>query len=197
MSRLDQLQKIQNDLLALRDSPLYGYRTENGFLPVPGEGNPSAKIMFVGEAPGLNEAKTGRPFCGASGKFLDILLGSIGLKREGVFITSIVKDRPPDNRDPKPAEIAVYAPFLDKQIEIIQPKVIVTLGRHSLSYIMTKFGLAAELQPIGKIHGMTFRADSSFGQVLIVTLYHPAAALHNGAMRATLIEDFEVLRKYV
>ena len=128
----EALKKIKEEIIALKESPLYSYRTENKYFPVIGEGSHDADIVFIGEAPGRNEAETGRPFCGRSGKLLDEFLVSIDLQREKVYITSIVKDRPPQNRDPLPAEIELYAPFLDRQIEIIKPKVIATLGRFSM-----------------------------------------------------------------
>lgn len=197
MAKFDEMKKIRDELLTFKGSPLYEYRTSNKFFPVVGEGSHDAHIIFVGEAPGLNEAKQGRPFCGAAGKFLDELIDSIGLRRPDVYITNIVKDRPPENRDPTPEEIAAYAPFLDRQVEIIRPRVIATLGRHSMSYIMKRFDLDLELEPISKIHGREFKATASYGPVTIVTLYHPAAALYNGGMRDTLKQDFEILRKYV
>ena len=196
------MKQIRDELIAFKVSPLYEYRTANKFLPVVGEGSHDATIMFVGEAPGLNEAKTGRPFCGVAGKFLTLLVESIGLKREQVYITNIVKDRPPENRDPTPEEIEMYAPFLDRQIEIIQPKVIATLGRHSMGYVMKHFGLDLELEPISKIHGQSFNAefktaDGKSKPITLVTLYHPASALYNGGMRGTHLKDFEVLKKFV
>lgn len=197
MSKYEEMKKIRDELFATRTLPLYAYRTENKFFPVIGEGSHDAHIMFVGEAPGLNEAKQGRPFCGASGKFLDEMIAGIGLKRENVYITNIVKDRPPENRDPTQDEIDAYADFLDRQTEIIQPKVIATLGRFSMAYIMNKFDLELELEPISKIHGREFKAQASYGPISIVTLYHPASALYNGGMRDTLKKDFEVLKKYV
>lgn len=197
MTKTDKMREIRNEILNLKKSPLYNFRTENKYFPVIGEGSPDATIMFVGEAPGKNEAITGRPFCGAAGKFLTELVGSIGLARENVYITNIVKDRPPENRDPTPEEIELYAPFLDRQIEIIQPKVVATLGRYSMAYVMKHFDLDLELEPISKIHGRSFMATASFGEISIVTLYHPAAALYNGGMRDTLKKDFQILRKYV
>ena len=201
-TKFDQMKSIRDELIAFRASPLYEYRTSNKFLPVVGEGSHDAKIMFVGEAPGLNEAKTGRPFCGAAGKFLTELIESIGLKREDVYITNIVKDRPQDNRDPTPEEIELYAPFLVRQIDIIQPKVIVTLGRYSMGYVMRRYDLDLELDAISKIHGHSFEtvyfdADNKPQPVTIVTLYHPASALYNGGMRDTHKQDFEVLKKFV
>ena len=125
MGKDEMMNDVYDELVLFKDSPLYEYRTVNEYLPVIGEGSVDASIMLVGEAPGKNEAKTGKPFCGAAGKFLNILLESIGLSRDRVYITNIVKDRPPDNRDPTSEEIALYAPFLDRQIEIIKPKSVV------------------------------------------------------------------------
>src|SRR3990167_4965616 len=154
--RRELLKAIKDEVVALKKSPLYKFRIENKNLPVIGEGSHFAKIMFIGEAPGRNEAKTGRPFCGRAGDILNELLESAGIKREEVYVTNIVKDRPPMNRDPLPEEIEIYGPFLDKQVEIIQPKVIVTLGRFSMVYIMKKFDLEFELEPISKNHGKIF-----------------------------------------
>ncbi len=153
-------------------------------------------IMFIGEAPGKNEAETAKPFCGRSGKLLDEMLLSIGLHRADVYVTNIVKDRPPENRDPTPVEIELYAPYVDRQIEIIQPEVIVTLGRFSMDYIMRRFGLTEKILPISKAHGKMFTAQTSYGTVTIVPLYHPAVALYNGAHKAILLRDFQILKKY-
>src|SRR3989344_9619517 len=122
--KTEKLRAIRDEVLVLKKSPLYDYRKRNNYYPVIGEGNHDALVMFIGEAPGKNEALKARPFCGAAGKILDELLGSIGVKREDVYITNIVKDRPPENRDPTPEEIGMYAPFLDRQIDIIAPKII-------------------------------------------------------------------------
>lgn len=195
-SRTDQMKKIRDEVLALKESPLYGYRTENKYFPVIGEGSHDAHIMFVGEAPGETEAKTAKPFCGRSGKLLDDLLASIGMDRAKVYVTNLVKDRPPGNRDPEPAEIALYATYLDRQIEILQPKVIATLGRHSMKYLFEKFGLGDVLQSVSKIHGESFKVKAPYGEVTIVALYHPAVALYNGSMKGVLLEDFKILKKY-
>lgn len=192
----EKLRVIRDELIALAESPLYAYRTENKYFPVVGEGSHDASIMFIGEAPGETEAKTARPFCGRSGKLLDELLGSIGMSRSSVYITNLVKDRPPANRDPEPAEIALYAPFLERQIDIIKPKVIATLGRYSMKFIFERYGLAGALQPVSKIHGKTFQGQASYGPVTVVALYHPAVALYNGSMKPSLMEDFKVLISY-
>jgi len=143
----EALKKIKDEIINLKNSPLCLERIKNKVFPVIGEGDHGAKIMFIGEAPGKNEAETGRPFCGRSGKLLDEFLASINIPRESVYITNIVKDRPPKNRDPLPEEIEIYAPFLDRQIEIIKPKIIATLGRFSMQYIMNRYGLSSELLP--------------------------------------------------
>ncbi len=187
------LKKIKEDVLNLKDSPLYADRVKNKYFPVVGEGNHSAEVMFVGEAPGENEAKTGRPFCGRAGKVLDELLESVGIKREDVYVTNIVKDRPPGNRDPLPDEIALYAPFLDRQIELIKPKVIATLGRFSMQYVMNRYGLDFELDSISKIHGQVFSAD----KFKVVPLYHPASAIYNQKLLPILKEDFKVLKTLI
>ncbi|MEK7390696.1 MAG: uracil-DNA glycosylase [Patescibacteria group bacterium] len=196
-TRRELMKKIKDEVVNLEGSPLYKERIANGAHPVIGEGDHFAKIMFVGEAPGKNESETGRPFCGASGRILDELLASLGVARKSVYVTNVVKDRPTQNRDPLPDEIALYAPFLVRQIGIIQPKVIATLGRFSMDYIMKKFGLEFELGPISKIHGKVFKADAPFGRIKIVPLYHPAVALYNGGTKNVLLEDFKVLTTLV
>ncbi len=195
--RDELLLQIKNEAVDLKKSPLYKFRVKNKSFPVIGDGSAKSKIMFIGEAPGKNEAATGRPFCGASGRVLTQMLEHIGLKREDVYITNLVKDRPPENRDPTPKEIALYSPFLDRQIEIIQPKVIATLGRFSMAYVMQKFGLAAELQTISKIHGKVFNAKTSYGDIKVIPLYHPAVALYQNSLKAEMFKDFEILKKFI
>ncbi|MBX4197118.1 uracil-DNA glycosylase [Candidatus Saccharibacteria bacterium] len=144
-----------------------------------GDGNPDADIVLIGEAPGKNEDQQGLPFVGAAGKFLDEMLAGIGLKREDIYITNIVKYRPPGNRDPYPDEKTAFLPFLSAQLEVIKPKLVITLGRHSMDSLLP--GLR-----ISECHGQPKRFK---GQVYL-PLFHPAAALYNGAMRQTLIDDF-------
>jgi uracil-DNA glycosylase family 4 len=151
---------------------------------VPGAGDSKARIMLIGEGPGWQEDKEGLPFVGASGKFLTELIASAGLTRDEVFITNIVKCRPPGNRDPLPDEISACAPYLDRQIALIDPDVIVTLGRFSMARWFPG-------ERISKIHGQA-KKD---GHRLIVPMYHPAAALHQGALRGTIEEDFARLPK--
>jgi DNA polymerase len=194
MSKTDELKKIKDEILNLKESPLYSYRTENKYFPVIGEGSHDAKIMFVGEAPGRNEAKTGRPFCGTAGKVLGELLEHDGIKRADVYITNIVKDRPQENRDPNPEEIKIYGPFLDRQIEILKPEVICALGRYSMGYIMQKFGLGNIVESISKMHGKAFDAQASYGPIKVVCLYHPCVAVYNPNRKEELKKDFEILK---
>lgn len=196
-NRTELLKQIRNEVVNFKESPLYQERIKNNAFPVIGEGSHYAKIMFVGEAPGRNEAKTGRPFCGAAGKILDELLASASIKREDVYITNIVKDRPPFNRDPLPEEIEAYGSFLDRQIEIIQPKIIATLGRFAMSYIMQKFNLENQLDSISRMHGKVYDAKASYGKIKIVPLYHPAVAVYNSNAKTGLIEDIKILKNIV
>jgi DNA polymerase len=142
--------------------------------------------MLIGEGPGWHEDQQGRPFVGASGKFLTELIGHAGLKREDVFITNVVKCRPPGNRDPLPDEIHACSGYLDRQVQLIDPDVIVTLGRFSMSRYFPG-------EKISKIHGQPKEVDHR----LVVPMYHPAAALHQGALKATIIEDFEKLPRFL
>ena len=197
MTKTEQMKQIRDEILVLKESPLYEYRTTNNFLPVIGEGSHDATIMFVGEAPGKNEVKTGRPFCGAAGKVLDELLAHVNIPRPSIYITNIVKDRPPENRDPTPREIEVYGPFLDRQVNIIKPRVIVALGRYAMEYIMNRFDLGHELEPIGKAHGKAYKGKTSHGNIDIVVLYHPCVAVYNPTNLPNLKKDFEILKSYV
>lgn len=158
---------------------------------VMGSGNPDAKIVLIGEAPGKSEDLRGEAFVGASGKFLDFMLSDVGLTRQDVYITNIVKYRPPNNRDPKPAEKQSFWPYLQKQLEIIDPTVIATLGRHSMEFFIPE-------ATIGQAHGQLVSqavtySDGSQHQWQIIPLYHPAAALYNGSMRAVHLADFNKL----
>lgn len=153
---------------------------------VPGEGSATADVFLIGEGPGWHEDQQGRPFVGNSGKFLDELLGKAGLNREDVFITNVVKCRPPSNRDPLPDEIQACSSYLERQIAAIDPKVIVTLGRFS----MTKYFPG---ERISRIHGQ----PKAIGRRLVVPMYHPAAALHQGALRSVMEEDFAKLPKLI
>lgn len=157
---------------------------------VPGDGNQNAEIMFIGEAPGKKEDLEGIPFIGAAGKFLNEMLAEIGLKREDIYIANVVKHRPPDNRDPLPTEVEACWPYLQRQIELIDPKLIVFLGRHSMMRFFPDF-------VISKVHGQAFRKDFFGRKQVFLALYHPAAALYNGGMRETLKTDFHKIPKII
>lgn len=176
-SKQESLKKIKQAILDKNVCPeLANSATQLVF----GDGNPNADLIFVGEAPGKNEDIKGIPFVGAAGKFLDEMLESISLNRQDIYITNIVKYRPPNNRDPLPQEKLDFLPYLQAQIEVIQPKLIITLGRHSMNCFL------GDLQ-ISKVHGQPKR----YKDRVYLPLYHPAAALYNGGMRKTLLEDFK------
>lgn len=192
-----RLEALAEEVKNLTISPLYDYRVRHSYHSVIGEGAADANLMFVGEAPGENEAKQGRPFVGAAGRVLDELLASIGLRREEVYITNIVKDRPPNNRDPRQGEIELYAPFLQRQIDIIRPKVIVPLGRFSMDFILAEFKEPEQGHKIGVLHGQVLHGVTGYGSIAIVPLYHPAAAFYNQSLQHALREDFQVLKQFV
>ncbi|MEJ2776834.1 type-4 uracil-DNA glycosylase [Sulfolobaceae archaeon RB850M] len=164
---------------------------------VPGEGPSNAKIMFIGEAPGENEDLEGRPFVGAAGKLLTKLIEEIlGLKRNEVFITNVVKCRPPNNRDPTEEEILACSPYLDSQIEVIKPKIIVTLGKHSTSYIFSKASIT--FTSISKVRGKWYVwKKGEEVEIKVFPTYHPAAALYNPSLRKVLEEDFRKIRSEI
>jgi len=173
-----ELDKIRDRILSCQLCRLSKTRTN----AVPGEGSYSAEIMFIGEGPGASEDEQGIPFCGASGKFLDEMLASIDLDRSKVFITNTVKCRPPGNRDPEDDEKQICRPYLERQTELINPKIIVCLGRHAAASMLPG-------QPsISSIHGKALKRPNG---IVYLPLYHPAAALHNGGLRSTLLGDFQ------
>jgi DNA polymerase len=153
---------------------------------VPGEGNPQAKIMFIGEGPGATEDKLGRPFVGAAGKFLDELLKSINLQRVDVFIANTVKCRPPENRDPSEEEKLACKPWLDEQIRLINPSVFVPLGRHALHSLLPEIA-------ISNAHGKLYKVEDK----IVFAMYHPAVALYNGGMRPALLKDMQNLKSFL
>jgi DNA polymerase len=191
------MEEIAEQVRNLKASPLYEYRKEEGYSPVIGEGDVDAAIMFVGEAPGRREAETGRPFVGRAGRRLEGLLASIGLNRADVYITNVVKDRPPGNRDPRVGEIEVYEPFLRQQIEIVEPEVIVTLGRFAMRFMLRTYDLPQQSGKIGELHGEVLEAEGPQGTLHVVPLYHPAAALYNQELDDVIQEDFQVLSQFV
>ena len=184
MTRQERLDAIAAEIRAHR--PCGFELCESCTTFVPGEGDADARIVLVGEAPGANEDRLGRPFVGAAGRFLDTLLAEAGLAREDVFITNVLKSRPPGNRDPRADEVAHAWPWLEAQLAVIEPELIVPLGRHALA----RFDPAAK---IADVHGRPHRA----GGRDLFPLYHPAAALHGGRLRATLVEDAQALRAWL
>lgn len=183
------LEEITEKVRSCEKCELYRERNK----AVPGEGSEKADIMFIGEAPGRQEDKQGRPFVGRAGEVLDRLLESIGLDRDDVFIANILKCRPSNNRDPKDKEIRKCTPYLDSQIEIINPRIISTLGKFATSYILDKYGF--EKKPISSAHGKVFKIQNLQGVLKIVPQYHPAAACYNPRLEETLLEDFKVLEE--
>ncbi|MEI6850407.1 MAG: uracil-DNA glycosylase [Candidatus Saccharibacteria bacterium] len=157
---------------------------------VMGDGNINADIVLIGEAPGKQEDLSGLPFMGAAGKFLNEMLAGADINRSDVYITNIVKYRPPNNRDPLPDEKTAFWPYLVRQLDVIRPQIVVTLGRHSMEYFLPG-------QKISVVHGQPKQINFGEGNIIVVPLYHPAAALYNGGMRSTLIEDFKKLPKII
>ena len=188
MSKRGLMEQVEAEVKACRKCGLWKRRKN----AVPGEGNLDAAVMFVGEAPGYWEDIKGRPFVGAAGKLLDETLSTVGISRSEVYITNVVKCRPPENRDPLPSEIETCTPYLDRQIKIVEPKFIVTLGRHAVSYILPKAGF--ETESITKIHGKIYEASLLGSEVFIIPMYHPAAALYNAKYRDELNKDFQFLK---
>jgi len=193
----EKLEEIREELVRAKKAPLYTYRTENNYLPVPGEGKANAKIFVVGEAPGKNEAETGLPFCGQTGKILDELFESISLDRKSVFVTSVVKDRPQKNRDPTKEEIAWYATYLDRQIEIIQPKIVVALGRFAMEYLFERYGVERDGKTISQLHGLVYNGVAGTQKIKIVVLYHPSASIYNQKLKTVIKEDFKILKQFI
>lgn len=181
------MRALEEEIVALNITPELA---EQAHRLVIGDGSLDADIVFIGEAPGKKEDEQGVPFVGAAGKFLNEMLAAAEMERSDVYITNIVKYRPPNNRDPKPSEKAAFWPFLLKQIDIIQPKVVITLGRHSMGYFLPD-------AVIGEVHGRSHQVKFGKQALTVIPLYHPAAALYNGSLRQTLIDDFLEVPKIV
>lgn len=187
MSKQTQLDDLQKLIVANNICPdLAKQATQLVF----GSGNPDARVVFVGEAPGKNEDLKGESFVGAAGKFLNEMLASVDMNRDDIYITNIVKYRPPDNRDPLPEEKTAFWPYLLKQLSIIRPDIIVTLGRHSGQAFLQDLRISVDH---GKAKRIKIQRDGKVEHLLILPLYHPAAALYNGALRQTLLEDFQIV----
>jgi DNA polymerase len=182
--KIIELDKIAREIKEFKGLDI----AKNCTLAVPGEGNPDAQIMFIGEAPGFNEDRQGRPFVGQAGKLLEKTLKDVlDLGRFDVYITNIVKFRPPDNRDPQPIEIEACRDWLDRQINIIHPKIIATLGRFSMAKFLQDIS-------ISRIHGQARYVDINNNKIIIFPMYHPAAALRAGVVMNEFIQDFNKLK---
>lgn len=181
------LQQIKTDIVKSNICPDLAQNATNLVM---GDGQADSEIVFVGEAPGKNEDLQGRPFVGAAGKFLDEMLAGVGLNRADVYITNIVKYRPPNNRDPLPDEKRAFWPYLIRELNVVKPRIIATLGRHSMEYFLPN-------ARISQIHGQPKRIVIGSEKVVILPLFHPASALYNGGMRETLIEDFNKIPKII
>ncbi len=190
----DELKKVAREVAACTRCALHFSRKN----AVPGDGPANADIMFIGEGPGFHENEQGKPFVGPAGKFLDELLQSVGMKRSEVFIGNVVKCRPPGNRDPEPVELVACGEYLDRQIQAINPKVIVTLGRFSMAHFLPSdphrgSRNSSPIAKISDIHGQAMRVRGR----LVVAMYHPAAALHQASLKPVLIEDFSRLPELI
>ncbi|MDT7902487.1 MAG: type-4 uracil-DNA glycosylase [Caldivirga sp.] len=182
-SKVGELRRISEEVEACSKCPLHLTRRR----AVPGEGNPNAEVMLIGEAPGEVEDETGRPFVGAAGKLLNSLLQDIGVDRSSLYITNVVKCRPPNNRDPTDEEINACKPYLIRQIAVVRPRRIVTLGRHSTRVILGLGGL--RVSEISRVRGRVFRVTIAGVEVEVYPTYHPAAALYNPSIKGVLKED--------
>ena len=191
MTKSEKLHELKNRIEAEKPAPKLGAQASQLVF---GTGSSDAAVLFVGEAPGKQEDISGKPFVGASGRMLDELLTSIKLERKDIYITNIVKYRPPNNRDPHTAEKKAFWPYLLEQIAIIKPRVIATLGRHSGQAFLPDLD-------IGRDHGQPQTVQLMFENketsVTVLPLYHPAAALYNGSLRTTLLKDFQQVRQYL
>ncbi len=188
MSKQELMEEVAAEICHCRKCRLWRHAKN----PVPGEGKTDAALMLIGEAPGYQEDVKGRPFVGRAGKLLDMLLSGIGLARDDVYISNIVKHRPPENRDPREDEIEACSPYLERQIRIIEPEIIVTLGRHSTRYLLSKVNVESE--GITGVRGRLYKERLFDLPVRIMPTYHPAAALYNPKYRSSLKEDFRKIK---
>jgi len=189
MSKRALMAEVEEEVKACRKCGLWAHRKN----PVVGSGSLDAPVMFIGEAPGYWEDVQGKPFVGAAGRLLDQLLSSINLSRSEVYIGNLLKCRPPKNRDPQPKEIEACTPYLNRQIKIIKPRIIVTLGRHSTAYVLSKIGLRAA--GITRLHGRVYEAKLFGLPVVVIPMYHPAAALYKAALKKEMERDFQILKR--
>ncbi len=188
MSKESEMNEVRQRVYSCQSCDLYKTRTH----PVVGEGSSDAMIMFIGEAPGFHEDKKGQPFVGKAGKILDELLASVDLNRSDVFIANILKCRPPKNRNPQKNEILACSEYLDRQIEIVQPNILVPLGNFACSYVFEKFGISFD--KISRVHGKIFQRNTLLGALFIIPMYHPAVATYNPQKKSTLLTDMNVIQ---
>lgn len=188
MSGKELLDVVASEVVVCAKCPLWKSRKN----AVPGVGSPTSPIMFIGEAPGRSEDVKGEPFVGMAGKFLDTLLSQIGFSREQVFITNVVKCRPPGNRQPRPLEVETCTPYMDRQMLIIRPKFVVTLGNHSTSYVFSKATLP--FSSITQVRGKLYKATILGLRLTVFPTFHPASALYNPEYKEILEHDFQLLR---
>ena len=188
MSKDSEMDEVRKRVLSCQKCDLYKTRHQ----PVVGDGSTDASILFIGEAPGFHEDKKGLPFVGRAGRILDDLLLSVDLHRSDVFIANILKCRPPENRNPQKNEIIACTEFLDRQIEIIQPSILVPLGNFACSYIFEKFGISYD--KISNIHGKIFRKNTLLGSLFIIPMYHPAVATYNPHKKSILLNDMKAIQ---
>ena len=188
----DEIEKLNKEIMSCKRCPLYSQKTNY----VPGDGNPESKIMFIGEAPGREEDIQGKPFVGKAGQYLTYVIKNIlEINREDVYITNVLKCRPPNNRDPEESEIRACSIWLERQLEIIQPEFIITLGRHSTKWIFEFFGL--KFQSITKNRGKVYEVEKWGKRVKIIPTYHPAAVLYNNKLKDIFESDFSLIKNII
>lgn len=185
------IEEVKDQVLSCTKCPLHKTKIKYVF----GEGNKDANIMFIGEAPGANEDKQGKPFVGRAGKVFDDLLKSIELNRESVYVCNILKCRPPKNRDPQINEIQACTPYLKAQIDLIKPKVLCPMGNYATKYIMSLYQLKDKINGISKLHGLVFKVTDIYGTTEIIPLYHPAVGTYNVDMKGIMLNDMEELKE--
>lgn len=185
------MQEIKKDVENLKESPLYEYRKKNNYQPVTGEGSLNTDIVFIGEAPGKNEAETGKPFCGRAGKLLNKFLKKAGIERNEVYITNVVKDRPPNNRKPTKKEVDLYAPFLIKQLQIIKPQLTITLGSTATKFAFNHFKIGKDFKNFSEVQGKAFPVKINKHKSTLLPLYHPAYSIYQRRIRPQMEKDFK------
>ncbi len=191
MNKPRAMENLKADIRECSSCQLYMYSTNQ----IIGNGSLRTKIVFIGEAPGKEEDLQGEPFVGSAGKLLNLVLEKTGISRKNVYVTNLIRCRPPKNRKPMKNELNACSKYLERELKFITPKIIAPLGNTALYAIMRKYGLKPS--KIGDIHGKIFETESPWGDVMIIPLYHPAAALYNKNLLELIEEDFKKLKKYI